>query len=432
MVPTFSRRVLLGLYSILLWLLLPVTLYHLVWRGFRQREYLLRWDERYAQPQALPALVGAIWVHAVSVGEVNAAVPLVNALRAAYPGRPLLITTITPTGSARVRAIWGDAVHHVYLPYDLHGMVFRFLRQVRPAVGVIVETEIWPNLLVGAARAGVPVVIANARLSPRSLRGYRWLSPLIRIALSGVDVIAAQSEGDAARFRQLAGPGVDIRVTGNLKYDLSLPSEVSGRAHQARQSMGLRPVWVVASSHPDEEPLILAAHRLLRSQWPTALLLWAPRHPERFDAVAGQCAAAGWQVARRTTARLPGQEDAVFVIDTLGELLGFLAMADVAFVGGSLQPVGGHNVLEPAALGLPVLVGPHMFNFAEATALLADVGALQIVRDTDALAEAVGQLFAQPAERVRRGASGRERIARERGAVARTMALVEPLLPKAP
>ena len=423
---SLGRRLLLALYSALLWLLVPITLYHLVWRGLRQREYLLRWSERYAQLESLPDLPpGALWIHAVSVGEVNAAIPLINALRQRHPERPLLVTTITPTGSARVRSLWGDAVHHVYLPYDLHGMVRRFLERVRPALAVVIETELWPNLFVACARADVPVVIANARLSERSLRGYRWMGPLIRLALSGVRLVAAQSEADAARFRVLAGDDVRIEVTGNLKFDQPLPQASREEAIGWRKAGGVRPTWVAASTHAEEEAAVLEAHLRLRDRHRGALLLWAPRHPERFDAVAARVAEAGLALRRRSRDRGPDARCDVFLIDSLGELPGFLAAGDVAFVGGSLCAVGGHNLLEPAALGLPLLSGPHTFNFAEISAMLAQSGALQTVVDAEALAEAVSTLFAAPDQARERGRAGRLRVDRERGALARTLALID-------
>lgn len=423
---SLGRRLLLAFYSALLWLLVPITLYHLVWRGLRQREYLLRWSERYAQLESLPELpVGAIWVHAVSVGEVNAAIPLVNALRERHPDRPLLITTITPTGSARVRALWGEAVHHVYLPYDLHGMVRRFLERVRPALAVVIETELWPNLFVACAQADVPIVIANARLSERSLRGYRRLGALIRLALSGVRLVAAQSEADAARFRVLAGDDVRIEVTGNLKFDQPLPQASRDEALGWRKACGTRPIWVAASTHADEEAAMLEAHRRLRESHPDALLLWAPRHPERFEAVAARVDEAGFALRRRSRDRHPDARCDVFLIDSLGELPGFLAAGDVAFVGGSLCDVGGHNLLEPAALGVPVLSGPHTFNFAEIRALLEEAGALEIVADGATLAAAIHRLLADPAEARERGRSGRQRVDRERGALKRTLALID-------
>ena len=423
---SLGRRLLLAFYSALLWLLVPVTLYHLVWRGLRQREYLLRWSERYAQRESLPDLPpGALWIHAVSVGEVNAAIPLVNALRQRHPDRPLLITTITPTGSARVRALWGDAVHHVYLPYDLHGMVRRFLSRVRPALAIVIETELWPNLFVACARADVPVVIANARLSERSLQGYRWMAPLIRLALSGVRLVAAQSEADAARFRVLAGDDARIVVTGNLKFDQPLPKASLDEAIGWRKVFGGRPVWVAASTHAAEESAVLDAHRRLRETHADALLLWAPRHPERFNAVAEQVREAGFALRRRSVERGPDARCAVFLIDSLGELPGFLAAGDVAFVGGSLCEVGGHNLLEPAALGVPVLSGPHTFNFAEIAALLKDVGALETVGDAAELAAAIERLLADPEEARQRGRAGRQRIDRERGALQRTLSLID-------
>jgi 3-deoxy-D-manno-octulosonic-acid transferase len=364
----------------------------------------------------------------VSVGEVNAAIPLVNALRAAHPQRPLLVTTTTPTGSARVRALWGDSVLHVYLPYDLPGAVRNFLDQFHPAIALVMETEIWPNLFAELQRRGVPAIIANARLSERSLKAYRPIAPLVRITMATIDHVAAQSEADAARYRKLGAPAERVHATGNLKYDLPVPAELAGQARAWRAGWGKRAVWIAASTHPDEEAAVLQAHRAVLACCPGALLLWAPRHPERFAAVASASARAGLRVATRRGDGLPGTGCEVFVIDTLGELLAFYAAADVAFVGGSLQEIGGHNLLEPAAFGVPALVGPHTFNFTEITELLLDTGTVQRISDGASLGEKLCELLQRPEERVRRGEAGRLRIERERGALARTLRLVESCL----
>jgi 3-deoxy-D-manno-octulosonic-acid transferase len=421
---TLTDRLWLAGYSLLLVLLLPTTLYHLVWRGMRQREYLLRWDERFAfYPTSTGT--GALWLHAVSVGEVNAAAPLVRALREAHPGRPLLLTTVTPTGSARARALFGDDVRQVYLPYDTPGAVRHFLDHFRPAVAVVLETELWPNLYVETARRGIPLLIVNARLSARSLRGYRWIRPLVRIALQAVTHVAAQSAADRDRYLQLGLDPARASVPGNLKYDLEVADTLPAQAAARRARWGVRPVWIAASTHPDEEAAVLAAHAALLARWPDALLLWAPRHPERFERVAEQAHAAGLCVRLRTRDGEPDAATQCFVVDTLGELMAFYAAADVAFVGGSLQPVGGHNLLEPAALGVPAVVGPHTFNFEEITARLRGVGAVVSIDSADALAPALAALLADPEERRRRGEAGRASLAGERGALARTMALVE-------
>jgi 3-deoxy-D-manno-octulosonic-acid transferase len=423
-----SHRAVRGLYSLVIRLALPVSLYYLIWRGLRQREYFDRWSERFALYRG-KGLDDCLWIHAVSVGEVNAAAPLVEALRARHPGRVFLITTTTPTGSARVRALWGEAVRHVYLPYDLPGAVRNFLDHFQPRIAVVMETELWPNLFAELERRDVPLLIANARLSKRSLKGYRPIAPLVRHAVRTVDVVAAQSEADALRYRKLGARADSVQVTGNLKYDHPVPEALVAQARDWRMAWGDRPVWIAASTHPDEEDAVVRAHLAVLARKPDALLLWAPRHPERFGAVAAACARAGLRTATRRDAGLPSTDTQAFVVDTLGELMAFYAAADVAFVGGSLQEVGGHNLLEPAAFGVPALVGPHTFNFQEITALLIEAGAVLRVADADALAARVLAWLDDPAERLRRGAAGRERIAAERGALARTLALVEGLLP---
>jgi 3-deoxy-D-manno-octulosonic-acid transferase len=426
---TFGQRLMLGLYSLVLHIAFPVTLYHLIWRGLRQREYLHRWNERYAWlgDQTLPE--GTIWVHAVSVGEVLAARPLVDGLLANHPDRPLLVTTITPTGSERVRALWGDRVHHVYLPYDLGGMVRRFLDRAKPALAVIVETEIWLNLYVECGRRGIPLMMVNARLSQRSLRGYLPVRALARLAMRAVRLVAAQSPADADRLARIGADPARIVVTGNLKYDLDVPEGLAEQAAACRQAWGAgRPVWIAASTHPPEEDAVLEAHAKLLASHPDGLLLWAPRHPERFAPVADAARALAFSVRTRRGEGVPAPDTQVFVIDTMGELLGFFAAADVAFVGGSLCDVGGHNVLEPAALGVPSVVGPHTFNFAEVTRRMRQAGALVQTADATAMADTVLELMADPARRAVMGAAGRAQVAELSGALARTLALVDEVL----
>lgn len=422
----FVEHTLRGLYSAVLYLLLPVTVYHLIWRGFRQRAYLLRWHERYARYGAAPPADadGHLWVHAVSVGEVNAAVPLINALLRHRPQRRVLVTTITPTGSERVKALWGERVAHVYLPYDLTGAVGRFLRHYRPQVALIVETELWPNLLFACRDHGVPAYLVNARLSERSLRGYRALRPLIGRALRTLRRVAAQSEGDAARFVRLGARDEQVAVFGNLKFDTRVDAGVDDFARALRSRNPGRPVWIAASTHPDEEALMLAIDRRLRAQRPDLLMLWAPRHPERFRPVTQLAIETGLQVATRTLTLLPEIDDAVFVIDTLGELMLFYACADVAFVGGSLQPVGGHNLLEPAAVGAAIVTGPHLHNFSDIAEQLRQADAVRIGADVDAVGAELEALLDAPDERARMAAAGRRLVEQGRGALQRTMALI--------
>ena len=423
------ERLLRIVYSLALYLLAPVTVYHLIWRGFRLPAYLQRWSERYARYRS-PPTQRTLWLHAVSVGEVNAAVPVVNALRRGRPDLRLLVTTITPTGSERVRALWGHEVDHVYLPYDMPGAVGRFLAHFRPHAALIMETELWPNLLFGCRDRGVPVFILNARLSERSLRGYRVLAPLVGRALRTVRTVAAQSMADAMRFVRLGADPAQVVDVGNLKYDVLVPVGLDAFVEAFRGSAGgERPVWIAASTHEDEEAAAIAIHRRVRARHPDALMLWAPRHPERFRSAAEHARAAGLQVSTRSRARWPSGSDAVFVIDTLGELMNFYGCAQVAFVGGSLQPIGGHNLLEPAATGAAIVTGPHLHNFSEIAQRLAAADALRIGRDADEVARAVLGLLDDPAARHRMSESGRALVETGRGALAQTLALLRPVLP---
>jgi 3-deoxy-D-manno-octulosonic-acid transferase len=430
-----QEHLLRGLYSAALYLLVPITVYHLIWRGFRQREYLSRWNERYAiYPDAsredMPgndAGAGAaphpvtVWVHAVSVGEVNAAAPLINALRAMRPDLRLLVTTITPTGSQRVRALWGSAVEHVYLPYDLPGAVSRFLGHFEPQLALILETELWPNLLLGCRDHAVPAYIVNARLSERSLRGYRMLKPLIARALRTLRRVLAQSASDAERFIRLGANRASTLVTGNIKYDFLEDEDWPAFAQIFSQRIGGRPVWIAASTHPEEEAAVVQIHARLRERWPDLLLLWAPRHPERFKPVIQQSVDAGWRVSTRHLTQWPDCDDGVFVIDTLGELMRFYNCAQVAFVGGSLQPIGGHNLLEPAAAGTAIVTGPHLHNYSDIARHLTEARAMRIGADADAVGAHVEALLADVEARTAMTTAACELVKRGRGALQRTL-----------
>ena len=424
------ERLLRGLYSAALYVLVPVTVYHLIWRGFRQREYFQRWNERYAVYGDAPHQA-TVWVHAVSVGEVNAAAPLVDALRASRPDLRLLVTTITPTGSARVRALWGSSIEHVYLPYDLPGAVTRFLAHYRPRLALVLETELWPNLLFGCRDHGVPAYIVNARLSERSLRGYRVLRPLLSRALRTLRGVLAQSSADGERFERLGATPATIEVTGNLKYDIDADPRVPDFVADFRQRIGARPVWIAASTHGEEESAVIAIHQRLRARWPDLLLLWAPRHPERFKPVAQAAVDAGWRVATRRLTHGPDRDDSVFVIDTLGELMLFYACADVAFVGGSLQDIGGHNLLEPAAVGAAIVTGPHLHNFSDIAAQLEQAGALRIAADAQAVGDDIAALLEDASARMRMTAPARALVEQGRGTLQRTLAAIAGDLPEA-
>lgn len=407
-------------YNLGLYLLLPLALLRLWWRGRRVPAYRRRWAERLGYFAPLPEQ-RAVWVHAVSVGEVLVAVPLIKWLR--ERGETVLVTTTTPTGAERVHAAFGGEVRHLYCPYDLPDVVRRFVRRARPRLAIVIETELWPNLFRACARADVPVVVANARLSARSAAGYARIAGLMRATLADVRLVAAQSEADAARLRALGAR--TVQVTGNVKFDLHLPASLHEQSAVLRRGWGEhRRVWLAASTHAGEEEQVLAAHAELRRALPDALLVLAPRHPERGDDVAALCRRHGYAVVRRSERRPLVPPDAVFLVDTLGELAVFYAAADVAFVGGSLVPTGGHNVLEPAALGKAVVVGPHTFNFLEITAQLVECGAARRVADGAALAHAVTEYLRDANLRDGAGRQGLALVQQSRGALARLQNLL--------
>ncbi|TCV92152.1 3-deoxy-D-manno-octulosonic-acid transferase [Luteibacter rhizovicinus] len=416
------------LYNLAMYLFTPLVMLRLMARGMRYGDYHLRWRERFGT-FSTPRLNGCLWVHAVSVGEVNAAEPLVKALMVAYPQAPMLVTTVTPTGSERVRQLFGDSVYSVYLPYDLPFAVRRFLRSVRPRLAIIVETEIWPNLYFACRRHGIPLLIANARLSERSLRGYARMRSLVRKALRCVSHIAAQSRTDAARYRLLGAEPSQLTVCGNLKFDMPVPCDALADGTTMRATWGAgRPVWIAASTHEGEELAVLQAHLEVLRRIPDALLLIAPRHPERFRAVEASIRSLGFQTGTRSGDGVPSLHTQCFVIDAMGELLRFFAASDVAFVGGSLVPIGGHNVLEPAALGKPVLVGPNTFNFEEITQALLDAGGGERVATPESLGEDVLRLLRDEVRRKSMGEAARKVFDSERGSVERVMKLVDNLL----
>lgn len=417
-------------YTVAMYLATPVIMWRLFARGFRYRGYFGRWRERFGRfPD--PGLHESIWVHAVSVGEVNAAVPLIESLMRRYAPRRVVVTTVTPTGSERVRKLFGERVFHVYLPYDLPNAVRRFLERIRPAMAVVVETEIWPNLFHQCGRRGIPLAVVNARLSERSLRGYGPIRPLVRQALGNVALIAAQSQADARRYRLLGANPATVQVSGNLKFDMPLAKGARSLGETLRAQWGAaRPVWIAASTHEGEELAAFEAHLAVLARLPDALLLIAPRHPERFHAAEHTARSLGFAIATH------GAKDAdlstqCLVIDAMGVMMRYFAAADLAFVGGSLVPIGGHNVLEPAALSKPVVVGPYTFNFAEITRSLIEAGGARRVTSAHDLGANVLALLRDPAALEAMGAVAHAVCARERGAVRRTMVMLGRIVARA-
>lgn len=424
-----------ALYTLLLFLLTPLVIARLLWRSRALPAYRRRMAERFGYVPPAPGGV-AVWVHAVSVGETLAALPLIRALVAQHGVGRVWVTTTTPTGSARVIEALGDQVRHSYAPYDLPGAVARFLARTRPVRIVIMETELWPNLFRAARRRRIPLLIANARLSPRSFAGYGRVRGFARATLGDCACIAAQSEADAERFRALGAPAARVSAMGNLKFDQPVPAEQVSAGQALRAQLGAqRPVWIAASTHETEEAAALDAHRELLRTYPEARLILVPRHPQRFAAVAQLIEKMGFALLRRSEMAAapdstPDSAPAVLLGDTMGEMFTYLAVADIAFVGGSLAPVGGHNVLEPAALGLPVLFGPHMHNFVQARDALLDAGAARSVTETT-LAPTLDELFAAADTRHDMGAAGRAAVTRNQGALARVLALIDGLTPVA-
>ncbi|MBT8047685.1 MAG: lipid IV(A) 3-deoxy-D-manno-octulosonic acid transferase [Gammaproteobacteria bacterium] len=415
-------------YSLFIYLITPLVLLYLVFRGLRDRAYLRRWPERFGFIHT-PSAAGSIVVHAVSMGEVNAASALVTKLTKRYPGIPLCLTCLTPTGSARIRALFGDAVSHVYIPLDLPGAVRRFFDRADPRLVIIMETEIWPNLYHEAHRRKIPLLIVNARISDNSFGNYRRFRKLIAAPLSRVSHIAAQSRQDAARLAELGANETRLSVSGNLKFDVRLPPSLLEQGDSIRSAWGTdRLVLLAGSTHEADEGVVLEAFSGLLKTFPAALLVLVPRHPERFGRAEQLARSAGLRVSLRSTGASCARSTQCFVIDTMGELLRYYAACDVAFVGGSIDPIGGHNVLEPAALSRPVVVGPHTFNFAEITQALIESEAAVRIKDAAELEQAVARLFTEPELRDRMGRSGRELVRSGQGALNHTLELLEAVI----
>ena len=414
------------IYTSLFILIIPLLIVRLVWRGFRSPAYWQRWSERFGYSPSLLTDKAVIWIHAVSVGEVEACRPLVQTLQSEFPEHQLLITTMTPTGSARVKAVFADTVIHCYLPYDLPFAIKRFINRTHPQFGIIMETEIWPNIISHCHQQSIPLILANARMSERSAKGYARFTQFTRSVLQHLSIIAAQSQNDKQRFQQLGADSKKVHVIGNLKYEIALPAGLSEQASAMRTIWDKnRPVMIAASTHEGEEKMILNASRQIRAQFPNLLLIIVPRHPERFDHVVALTQKSGFKILRRSEHRPCPADVQVLIVDTMGELPLFYAASDIAFVGGSLVPHGGHNVLEPAALGLPVITGPHFFNFNEITKQFLTAHAAVQINSTKELAKTATTLLKHPQQREKMGKAGLQLIANSQGASNRLVNLIK-------
>lgn len=413
------------LYTLLFHLCLPILAVRLWLRARKAPAYARRIGERFGF-NLPPMQQGGIWVHAVSVGESIAAAPMIRELLVRYPQLPITVTCMTPTGSERIQAMFANEsrVQHCYLPYDLPCASRRLLDHLRPRLLVIMETELWPNHIHQCALRGIPVALANGRLSQRSARGYGHFARLTQPMLAELSLLAIQTEAEAERFRQLRARPECVQVTGSIKFDLKVDPALVGRAAQLREQWqaGGRAIWIAASTHEGEDAIILDAHRRLLKTHCDALLILVPRHPERFADVLALSEQQGFPTVRRSLEQPVTAKTSVLLGDTMGELLFLYALADIAFVGGSLVANGGHNLLEPAALAKPVLSGPHLFNFLEIAAMLRTAGALQQVDDAEGLATAVQRLIELPRDATRMGEAGLAVMQANQGALERLLA----------
>lgn len=410
------------LYSFLFYLMIPFVLLRLLWRSYRQPIYRKRLAERFGfYPYQLQQ---CLWVHAVSVGEAIAAIPLIKALQKKYPTSTILVTTMTPTGAARVQEAFGETVQHAFIPYDLPDAMRRFMKTMQPRICIIMETELWPNLINACHQTSVPVVLVNARLSEKSARGYQRIGGMTRMMLQQLSAIAAHGDADARRFIELGAVKENVTVTGNIKFDIEVPTALRAKEGELLSQLGQeRFIWIAASTHEGEEEIILAAHKQVCAADPAALLILVPRHPNRFDEVA-KMAESQFMTARRSIQSLVTPETHVYLADTMGELLLMYAVSDVAFVAGSLVPRGGHNMLEAAALGKPLLSGPSLFNFAEISERLISANAMKIVTDADSLAAALSDFAGNATARKWVGEAALQVVANNRGALERQMAVI--------
>lgn len=418
-------------YTILFTLCMPFVFLKLLWRGYKVPEYRDRKLERFGFFKA-PSIKNSIWVHAVSVGEVLAAEPIIREIQKRYPDKDVVLTSMTPTSSALIHKLFGESVFHVYAPYDLPWLVDSFLRRVKPAFLIIMETELWPNTIHRTSLRGCPVVLANARLSERSARGYRRLKPAVGWMLNELYLVICQHQNDATRFASLGIDKGKISVTGSVKYDLDIADSHLLKGAAQKQALGEgQLIWIAASTHEGEDVRLLKIHRDIRKIFPSVLLILVPRHPERFEDVFHLALSQKFKTYRRSEcAFIPGDAE-VFVVDSMGELLDFYAASDIAFIGGSLVEVGGHNPIEPGALGLPIIMGPHVFNFEAICQQLVSVGGLYLAEDDASLLAYLISLISDPEKARAMGKAALGEIEASKGAVLRVVDALTPLLDQA-
>lgn len=412
-------------YTAIFYSILPLILLRAVWRQRGAAKELKKLAERigfYAAEQP----TDSIWLHAVSYGEAVAAEPLIKQLRSFFPHQLIVVTTMTLTGAVRIQSSWkqDSLVKHYYLPYDLPFFIKRFFKQAKPRFGILMETELWPNLLYLAGKRKLPLFLANARLSPKSFQGYQQIKKFMSPLLQNLTFVAAQSEEDAQRFSALGVPEHRVSNLGNVKFDILPPAEQIAAGIALKSQLPSDLILVAASTHANEEEQILTVYAKLRQHYPQLLLVLVPRHPQRFDEVAALCSSTGLTITRRSAQQMPSADTQVYLGDSMGELYFYYALADVAFVGGSLVPIGGHNLLEPAAVKLPIVSGPHLRNFKTISALLHEVKALYTADNADELFEIIKGLFDDRDVREQAGRAGYEILAKNQGATDRHLSVI--------
>ncbi len=415
------------LYNFLTYLLLIPLAVYWISGGIVNRSYRDRLMQRFGF--GFPKLQDSIWIHAVSVGEVQAAVPLIHVLMQRFPLQKIIVTTVTPTGASRVVELFGEAVVHCYMPFEFPNAIRSFFTSVKPRVAMIMETEIWPNLYRGCGVRSIPLILVSARISPKSIPGYRRLVPLIRETLSHGIIIAAQSQADASRFLELGADPERTHVTGNIKFDIEFDQAIVSRGKQLRSALfACRPVWIAVSTHRGEEQQVLEAHRILLKAHPDLLLVLVPRHPERFPEVRELIEKSSFTVVSRTSDQPATASTEVFLVNTMGEVPLFFAASDISFIGGSLVPIGGHNLLEPAIQELPIITGLYLFNTEEIAENFVKHDACVVVANGVELAAAVLVLLDDPDEATKMGKRGLKVVEQNSGSLQRLLVLLEPLL----
>ena len=411
------------LYSLLIYLAMPFLLLHLFWPRRGKPGYGKHWAELLGWIPSSHRNQAPLWIHTVSVGESLAAIPLIRAIKSTYPELPLLVTTTTPTGAEQIAKL-GDLVEHRYAPLDYPHVIRRFLKRVQPRGLLIMETELWPNWLAACGARQLPVVVMNARLSERSCQRYQKIQGIFSAMSQHISAVLCQTREDEARFRRLGLPRQQLQVTGSLKFDIQLDEALISAGQALKQQLAPRPIWIAASTHHGEDEQVLAAHRQVLEQLPEALLILVPRHPQRFDQVARLCTGEGWEIARRSLQQPVATQTQIYLADTMGEMPLLFQAADVAFMGGSLVPVGGHNLLEPASLGKPTLIGPHYFNFSDVTRQLHDKNGCRIIADSHELALSLQELLQNESLSQQMGMQAFDVVHANQGAKDKTLAAV--------